>query len=166
MKNKLRKFLRLTVFQNTEDMLYKTTMFNSDLVKRLSNIPKKLKLTHYTLRRHCGEKTYSSYSFLTSALDSGEWSTSHPGRALAPGKGSPVPTVQEAGWAPEPVWTQRLKKKSFCLCWGLNLDRPVVQPVAKHYTDWAAPAHPIHSFHGSQKLALALQNNNLQEQTN
>jgi hypothetical protein len=38
----------------------------------------------------------------------GEWSASRPGRALPPGKGPPVPTIQEAGWAPEPVWTQRL----------------------------------------------------------
>jgi hypothetical protein len=30
-----------------------------------------------------------------------------------PGKGPPVPIVQEAGWAPEPVWTQRLEEKSF-----------------------------------------------------
>jgi hypothetical protein len=29
-----------------------------------------------------GERRYSSYSFLTSALDGGEWSVSHPGRAL------------------------------------------------------------------------------------
>jgi hypothetical protein len=36
----------------------------------------------------------------------GEWSASRPGRALAPGKGPPVPIVQEAGWAPEPVWTE------------------------------------------------------------
>jgi hypothetical protein len=34
---------------------------------------------------------YSSYSFLTSALDRGEWSASRPGRALPPGKGPPVP---------------------------------------------------------------------------
>jgi hypothetical protein len=33
--------------------------------------------------------------------------------ALAPGKGPLVPIVQEAGWAPEPVWTQRLEEKSF-----------------------------------------------------
>jgi hypothetical protein len=33
--------------------------------------------------------------------------------ALPPGKGPPVPTVQEAGWAPEPVWTQRIEEKSF-----------------------------------------------------
>jgi hypothetical protein len=30
-----------------------------------------------------------------------------------PGKGPPVPIGQEAGWAPEPVWTQRLQEKSF-----------------------------------------------------
>jgi hypothetical protein len=59
---------------------------------------------------------YSSYSFSTSALDGGEWSASCPGRALAPGKGPPVPIGQEAGRAPEPVWTQRLEEKSSCLC--------------------------------------------------
>jgi hypothetical protein len=56
---------------------------------------------------------YSSYSFTTSAVEGGEWSASRPGLALPPGKGPPVPTVQEAGWAPELVWTQRLEEKSF-----------------------------------------------------
>jgi hypothetical protein len=51
---------------------------------------------------------YSSYSLTTSALDEGEWSASRPGRALPPRTGRPVPIGQEAGWAPEPVWTQRL----------------------------------------------------------
>jgi hypothetical protein len=60
-----------------------------------------------------GERRYSSYSFTNSALDGGEWSASRPGRALLPGKGPPVPIVQEAGWAPEPVWTQRLEETSF-----------------------------------------------------
>jgi hypothetical protein len=36
-----------------------------------------------------------------------------PAALLSPGKGPPVPIVQEAGWAPEPVWTQRLEEKSF-----------------------------------------------------
>jgi hypothetical protein len=58
-------------------------------------------------------RNYSSYSLLTSALDGGEWSASRPGRALPLGKGPPVPIVQEAGWAPEPVWTQRLEENSF-----------------------------------------------------
>jgi hypothetical protein len=49
------------------------------------------------------ERRYSSYSFTTSVLDGGEWSA---------WKGHPVPIVQEAGWAPEPVWTRRLEDKS------------------------------------------------------
>jgi hypothetical protein len=55
---------------------------------------------------------YSSYSFTISALDEGEWTASRPGRALSPGKGPLVPTGQEAGWAPEPVWRKRLEEKS------------------------------------------------------
>jgi hypothetical protein len=70
---------------------------------------------------------YSSHSFTTSELDGGEWSASRPGRALPLEKGPPVPIVQEAGWAPEPVWTQRLEEKSSCLWRGSNLDRPVVK---------------------------------------
>jgi hypothetical protein len=31
--------------------------------------------------------------------------------ALYPGKGPPVPIVQEVGWAPETVCTQRLEEK-------------------------------------------------------
>jgi hypothetical protein len=41
---------------------------------------------------------------LTAALDGGEWSASHP-RHFSPGKQPLEPIVQEAGWAPEPVWT-------------------------------------------------------------
>jgi hypothetical protein len=55
---------------------------------------------------------YSSYSF-TTLLDGDEWSASRPGRSLLPGKGPPVHIVQEAGWAPQPFWTQRLEEKSF-----------------------------------------------------
>jgi hypothetical protein len=96
----------------------------------------KLKLSHHTPQKRLRERRYSPYSS-TSALDGGKLSASHPARALAKGKGPPVPIVQEAGWAPEPVWTQRLEEKSFCLRRGSNLDRPVVQPVARYYTDWA-----------------------------
>jgi hypothetical protein len=59
-------------------------------------------------------------------------------------KGPPVPIVQEAGWAPAPVWTPRLEEKSFRLCLGSNLDRPVVQPVVRHYTDWATRPIPTY----------------------
>jgi hypothetical protein len=73
------------------------------------------------------ERRYSSYSFSTSALCGDGWSASLSGRALASGKVPPVHIVQEAGWALEPVWTQRLEEKSFRLCRVSNLDRPVVQ---------------------------------------
>jgi hypothetical protein len=53
---------------------------------------------------------------------------------LPPGKGPLVPIVQEAGWAPEPVWRQRLEEKILCPRRGSNPDRPVVQPVVTHYT--------------------------------
>jgi hypothetical protein len=43
--------------------------------------------------------------------------------------------VQEAGWAPELVWTQRLEEKTFHLCRVSNIDRMVVQYIARHYTD-------------------------------
>jgi hypothetical protein len=70
---------------------------------------------------------------IISALDGDEWSAPRPGLALAPRKGFPVPIVKEAGWAPEPV--TGLEKKSSHLYRGFILDRPVVQPVARHYTD-------------------------------
>jgi hypothetical protein len=64
---------------------------------------------------------YCSYSFTTSVLHGGEWSASGlggewsasgPGCALPPEIGHPVPIVQGARWAPEPVWTQTLEAKS------------------------------------------------------
>jgi hypothetical protein len=74
-----------------------------------------------------GDRRYSSYSFLTSALEGGGWSASRPGPALPPDKEPPVPIVQEAGGGgPEPVWTQGLEEKSSA-CLG---DRtPAVQSV-------------------------------------
>jgi hypothetical protein len=42
------------------------------------------------------------YYFFNLGARWGGWSTPHPGR-FTPGK-DPVPIVQEAGWAPEPVW--------------------------------------------------------------
>ena len=46
---------------------------------------------------------YSSTLPSNSALDGSGWSTPRPGR-FTPGKDT-VPTVQEAGQAPGPVWT-------------------------------------------------------------
>jgi len=40
---------------------------------------------------------------MTAALEGGEWSAARSGRTLPPGKDL-VPILQEAGWAPRPVW--------------------------------------------------------------
>jgi hypothetical protein len=50
-----------------------------------------------------GELRYSSTFSLIPALDGGGWSTPRPGRFIP--WNYPVPIVQEAGWAPGPVWT-------------------------------------------------------------
>jgi hypothetical protein len=71
-------------------------------------------------------------TFLTAALEGGEWSAARSGRALPPGKEPPVPTVQEAGWAPEPVWTQRVEEKPSA---SVGDRTPGVQSVVRHYTD-------------------------------
>jgi hypothetical protein len=66
------------------------------------------------------------------ALEGGEWSASRPGSALPPGKEPPVPTVQEAGWDPEPVWTQRLGEKSSA---SVGDRTSATQSVVRHCTD-------------------------------
>jgi hypothetical protein len=76
--------------------------------------------------------------------------------ALCPGKGPPVPIVQEAGWAPEPFCTQRLEEKILCPCRGSNPDRPVVQSVVRHYTAWATRLLPTHTIkYNYRKLFLS-----------
>ena len=41
---------------------------------------------------------------MTAVLERSEWSAARPRRTLPPGK-DPVPILQEAVWAPGPVWT-------------------------------------------------------------
>jgi hypothetical protein len=70
-----------------------------------------------------GRARYSSYSFLTLALD-GVSGHHHAPATLCPGKWPPVPIVQETGWAPELVWTQRLEEKSMVTWHGLSCIQP------------------------------------------
>jgi hypothetical protein len=96
----------------------------------------KVKLSCYL---HAGDEGYSSYSFLTSALDGGEWSASHAGCALHPGKGTPG-THWIGGWVslragPDTEATGKV----LCLCQRWNLSHLVVQSLVRHYTDWATP---------------------------
>jgi hypothetical protein len=57
----------------------------------------------------------------------------HAPAAFTSGK-DPVPIVQEAGWAPGPVWisAENLAPPGF--------DPRTFQPVASRYTDYAIPA--------------------------
>jgi hypothetical protein len=109
---------------------------NSYLYSSCDILKLKLKLYQYTPWRRLRERRYSSYSFMTSALYRAEWSASRPSRALAPGKGPPVPTGHEAGWD-RSLDTEVRGKILLYLSW--IEPRSPVCPVG-HYTDWANPA--------------------------
>jgi hypothetical protein len=70
----------------------------------------------------------------------GEWSASRPGRALPPGKGPPSTHFTEDWVGSIAGLDTEARGKTLCPCRGSNLDRPVVQPVARHSTHRATPA--------------------------
>jgi hypothetical protein len=77
---------------------------------------------------------YSSYSFTTSALDGVS------GQRYAPAAldaGERTPRIHyTGGWVgPRAGLDTEVKGKILCLCRGRNLGRPVVESVARHYTD-------------------------------
>jgi hypothetical protein len=56
------------------------------------------------------------------------------------------------GWVgPRAGLDTEVRGKIICLCRRSNLDRPLVQSVARHYTDWATPAHTA-SYRAAQKV--------------
>jgi hypothetical protein len=55
------------------------------------------------------------HSFLTPALDGGEWSPSRPGQ-FYPREGTQVHIERKAAWAPLPVWSLSRREKIRCLC--------------------------------------------------
>jgi hypothetical protein len=72
---------------------------------------------------HVGGGSYSSYSFLTTAQDGGEWSASRPGRALPPEKGPGTHWI--GGWVgPRAGLDAGARRKILCPCRGSNFDRP------------------------------------------
>jgi hypothetical protein len=71
------------------------------------------------------------YKILILEQHSGEW-TRHVLVALPHEKVLVVPIGQEAGWAAEPVWTQKLEEKSSA---PVGDRTPVVQFIVRHYTD-------------------------------
>jgi hypothetical protein len=90
-------------------------------------------------------KTESSFlreQLLVFKKDSAPWTQQKPPlianfyieQYLITHKQDPVPTVQEAVWDPEPVWTQRLEEKSSA---PVGDRTPAVQSVVRHCTDRA-----------------------------
>jgi hypothetical protein len=61
------------------------------------------------------ERRFSPYSFFSSILDGVSGQRHAPAALYFQGKGPPVPIGQEAGWAPDPVWTQRIEENPLSL---------------------------------------------------
>jgi hypothetical protein len=79
-----------------------------------------------------GGERYSSYSFTTSALD-GVSGQHHAPAALYPGRKDPG-TQFTGGWVgPRAGLDTEARGKILCPCQRSNPDRPVVQPVVRHY---------------------------------
>jgi hypothetical protein len=66
----------------------------------------------------------------------------HAPAALPPGKESPVPSGEEAGWATELVWITLRREKSGPYR-DSNSDPSIIQPVASRYTDYVIPAPTV-----------------------
>jgi hypothetical protein len=74
----------------------------------------------------------------------------HASTALYPLGKDPPSTHCAGGWVgPRAGLDTQVRGKIFGFCWGSNLDRPVVQPVAGHYTDWAPRLTPTDLYSSS-----------------
>jgi hypothetical protein len=74
---------------------------------------------------HLGDRRYSSCSFLTSAVEGGEWSASRPGRALPPGERAPGTHCTGGLVGPRAGLDAEVRGKTLCFCRGSNPGRPL-----------------------------------------
>jgi hypothetical protein len=89
-----------------------------------------------------GEWSYSSTHSLTSALDRGEWSASHPGR-FTPRERAPG-THWIGGWVdPRAFLDAVVKRKIPSPRRESNPRTPIVRPIAQCYTEWAITARGV-----------------------
>jgi hypothetical protein len=75
-----------------------------------SQMANKIKLSVTPCRRQREEEVWLIL-IIDFGIRGGEWTASRYGRALALGKGPPVPIGYEAGWTSELAWTQRLQEE-------------------------------------------------------
>jgi hypothetical protein len=90
------------------------------------------------------DRRYSSYPFLPSALDGGEWSVSRPGRSLTPWKDHGIHCIQETWWAPKSVWTHEARGKILSPLSGIEARSPCC-PTHSPTLYWLS--YPAHTFH-------------------
>jgi len=87
---------------------------------------------------------------MTAALEGGEWSAARPGYTLHPWK-DPVPILQEAGWAPGPVWTggkSRPHRDSINKFPSLSLiPTPYLNLNILRFVTWEKYTMPLHLKH-------------------
>jgi hypothetical protein len=102
----------------------------------LSRLPLKLKPSHYTPRNSLGgDDIAPTHPRPRHKMGWVVIVTRRP--RIRPGEKT-LGTHCKGGWVgPRAGLDIEVRGKVLCLCWGSNLDRPVVQPVARHYTDWA-----------------------------
>jgi hypothetical protein len=81
------------------------------------NLLQRLQLSHYMPWRRLGGEEVQLLLILDLSARWDEWSASG------------LPSGQQARWAPEPVWTQRLEEKIFCFCRRSNPDCLAVQSI-------------------------------------
>jgi hypothetical protein len=81
-----------------------------------------------------GEVEVQSHTFLTSALEGGEWSNSHIGRFNSGGEITRFPL--DSGLAGPLTRSRRCEEKRRLL----SLSRTEPQPTARSFADWAIPA--------------------------
>jgi hypothetical protein len=133
--------------------LIKTGRFLEDVVvpnvvNQLTWIPHQQKQSSPATRHGgaWGERRYSSYSFLSSALD-GVSGKRHAQAALCHGERTPS-THSTGGWVYFRAGLDtEVREKILCPCRGSNPNRPVVQSIDRHYTDWAMPAPTTPVYH-------------------
>jgi hypothetical protein len=77
---------------------------------------------------------YSFYSFITLALDGGEWSASYPA-AFIPGERTPGTHWAGGCMGPRAGLDTEARRKILLPLPGIKHRSPVVQSIARHYTD-------------------------------
>jgi hypothetical protein len=114
-------------------------------VEITGTVKKFLYLTkYYAMETNWGVDVWI-HIFLTSALVGGERSASGPGR-FTPEEEPQVPIVQEAGWAPEQVWTIWRSQNS-CPYRESNSDPSVFQHSGSRYTDSYCTKYATINYH-------------------